>query len=148
MIDNIRDLLVLHEDRRAQPYYDSLGFATVGIGHLIDPRKKCPLPEHIIDALFYWDLKVHKDALFRHQPWVATLDPVRQAVLIDMTFNMGEEPFDNDNIKDWPNFLDRVRTARYASAAQLMRSTVWATQVKGRAERLAKMMETGQWPEK
>ena len=143
---NLKDLLALHEGRVPHAYEDSLGYVTIGIGHLIDKRKGGSLPDHIIDALFDWDLKIHREALLRHQPWVAYLDEVRKAVLIDMTFNMGEEPFDNDNIKDWPNFIRQVKGGDYKAAAANMRSTTWATQVKGRADRLATMMETGEWP--
>jgi GH24 family phage-related lysozyme (muramidase) len=99
-----------------------------------------------VDALYTEDLLKHQTALLRSQPWVASLDSVRRAVLDDMCFNMGTEPFDNDGIKDWPTFLRQVKTEQYKAAAANMRGTLWAKQVGKRAVRLATMMETGQWP--
>lgn len=147
MIANIRELLSLHEGRVPYAYQDSLEFWTIGVGHLIDKRKGGALPEHIIDALLTWDIEKHTEELLKAQPWVANLDPVRFAVLQDMTFNLGVEPFDGDGFKDWPIFVRQVRDGQYAEAAHNMRNTLWASQVKSRATRLATMMETGRWPE-
>ena len=143
----IRDLLALHEGRIPHAYQDSLGYWTIGIGHLIDRRRGGKLPEHIIDALFDYDLMQHAEDLYTAMPWVHGLDEVRQCVLLDMCFNLGVEPFDGDGFKDWPMFVNQVKTGDYQKAANNMRATLWAKQVKGRAERLAKMMETGEWPD-
>lgn len=146
MITTLRDLLSLHEGRVPHAYADSLGFLTIGVGHLIDKRKGGRLPEQIIDALLDYDIIEHRALLRSAQPWVSQLDQVRQAALDDMTFNLGIEPFDHDGFKDWPMFINQVQTGQYAAAAANMLSTTWATQVGPRATRLAGMMKTGQWP--
>lgn len=146
MIGNSKDLLVLHEGRRASVYKDSLGYWTIGVGHLVDQRKGGKLPEHIIDALLEWDIAEHKRVLDTELPWARQLSEVRYAVLLDMVFNLGPEPFDGDGIKDWPMFLRQVRDGQYRAAAQNMRATLWAKQVGSRAARLSTMMETDQWP--
>lgn len=128
-------------------YTDSLGYLTIGVGHLIDRRKGGELPAHIIDQLLDWDIQQHTQILLAAIPWAAQLDPVRYAVLVDMAFNLGGEPFDGDGFKDWPLFVEQVRAGRYAEAAANMRATTWAKQVGKRAQRLAQMMETGAWPE-
>jgi len=145
VVNNVRDLITLHEGRVPHAYQDSLGYWTIGVGHLIDKRRGGELPAHIIDALLDYDIKAHSAALEAEQPWVKDLDEVRRAVMYDMTFNLGIEPFDDDDFKDWDNFVAQVRTGRYAAAAANMRTTLWAKQVGPRAMRLAKMMETGQW---
>lgn len=168
MIDNERDLLSLHEGRKPKKYPDSEGYWTIAVGHLIDERKGGSLPtfiaialahrgldvykgdampEDLIDQLLDYDIDVHTKLIERFQPWVKGLDPVRHAVMVDMCFNLGPEPFDHDGFKDWPMFCEQVRTGQYAKAAANMRSTLWAKQVKTRATRLATMMETGQWPQ-
>lgn len=147
MITNIRELLSLHEGREPSAYPDSLGFLTIGVGHLIDKKKGGKLPEPIIDALLDYDIAEARRLLLSAWPFVAGLDAVRQTVLIDMTFNLGVEPFDHDGFKDWPNFVRQVEARQFALAAQNMRNTQpWASQVGARAERLAKMMESGEWP--
>ena len=144
--DWARSLLSRHEGRIPHAYQDSLGYWTIGVGHLVDKRRGGKLPEHIIDALLDYDIDEAWKTLVHHQPWVLELDDVRQHVMLDMAFNLGPEPFDNDGFKDWPMFLRQVREGRYADAAANMRATLWAKQVKTRAVRLAAMMETGQWP--
>lgn len=145
-MNTLRGLLSLHEGRIPYAYPDSLGYLTIGVGHLIDKRKGGKLPERIIDLLLDHDIEEHSGLLLKYQPWVAQMDPVRQAVLYDMTFNLGVEPFDGDGFKDWPMFVRQVQTGQWAAAAANMRSTLWAKQVGVRAVRLAKMMETGMWP--
>lgn len=145
MIDNVKSLIELHEGRVPHAYVDSLGYLTIGVGHLVDKRLGGRLPDHIIDALFEYDLHEHTRLLVEAIPWVAQLDPVRYAVMVDMCFNLGPEPFDGDGFKDWPIFVEQVRTGQYAKAAANMRATTWAKQVGTRALRLAAMMETGSW---
>jgi lysozyme len=148
VIASPKELIVLHEGLVPHAYQDSLGFWTIGVGHLIDQRKGGKLPQFIIDLLFEHDYKAHTAPLYKHQPWAQLLDPVRRAVLEDMAFNLGMAPFDNDGFKDWSNFLKAVRLKEYGVAAGIMRSSLWAKQVKQRAERLAVMMESGKWPDK
>lgn len=140
-------MLSLHEGRRSTMYKDSLGYWTIGVGRLIDPAKGGRLREDEIDLMLTNDIREHSVALLKHQPWIATLDEVRRAVMFDMCFNLGLEPFDDDGFKDWPIFLLQVRTGKYAAAADNMLSTKWARQVGQRAQRLAKMMRTGAWPD-
>ncbi len=168
-MNTLAKLLELHEGRRAKRYKDSEGYWTIGVGHLIDERKGGSLPAHIaialahrgldvykddpmpndlIDKLLEHDIAVHRKLLRKFQPWVETLDPVRQAVLDDMVFNLGPEPFDEDGFKDWPNFISQVKRGDYNAAAVNMLSTLWASQVKSRATRLAGMMKSGTWPTK
>lgn len=144
---NLRQLLSLHEGRVAHVYPDSLGYLTIGVGHLVDKRKGGKLPEHIIDLLLDYDIEKHASELFAVRPWAKKLDEVRRAVMVDMAFNLGIEPFDGDGFKDWPKFVGAVERGEYALAAQHMRnSQPWASQVGQRAERLATMMESGKWP--
>jgi GH24 family phage-related lysozyme (muramidase) len=92
MVANVRELLIRHEGSVPHAYQDSLGLWTIGVGHLIDQKKGGALPQPIIDQLLDYDIDAHTRALFSDLPWVAQLDAVRQAVLIDMHFNLGQSP--------------------------------------------------------
>lgn len=140
-MDKLSRLLALHEGRVPYAYQDSLGYWTIGIGHLIDRRKGGKLPDQIIDQLFQYDLLEHAAELVRALPWIERLDPVRQAVLIDMAFNLGV-----DGLLGFRNTLAYVKAGDYTQAATNMLMSKWATQVKGRAVRLATMVRTGHWP--
>lgn len=138
---NVRELITLHEGRVPHAYLDSLGYLTIGIGHLVDERKGGRLPDAIIDALFEHDLHEHANELFALLPWARDLDPVRQAVLIDMFFNMRR------GLLGFKETLRHFEAGRWDAAADAMLDSKWATQVRGRAVRLAAMVRTGEWPE-
>lgn len=152
--DKLYAMLKLHEGVRQIAYKDSLGLLTIGIGHLINKVRDARLPPNLrdgiskgrltaeqVEELFMIDLVEHEEALIQYYPWVKDLDEVRFAVLVDMAFNMGPA-----FLAGWPNFVRQLQNGDFADAARNMRGTRWAKQVKGRAERLATMMETGEWP--
>jgi lysozyme len=137
---NVRDLISKHEGRVEYAYQDSLGYWTIGVGHLIDKRRGGAIPESIIDALLDYDIDAVKAELFKELPDVAKLDEVRQAVLIDMAFNLGVS-----GLLGFHNFLLAVHKADYAAASVDMLNSRWATQVGHRAIELSHMMKTGEW---
>lgn len=141
-MSKLRQLLSLHEGRIPHVYQDSLGYWTIGVGHLVDKRMGGKLPDHIIDALLDYDIKEHSDGLLKAAPWVANLDEVRKAVLFDMAFNLGVEGLLRFKIT-----LELIKDGKYKEAAKAMLQSRWASQVGMRARRLAEMMETGQWPD-
>lgn len=145
-------LLKFHEGERLTSYLDSEGFWTIGVGHLLTPNPRSEqwrglqISREQSEQLFQNDWNSHVTLLSRYAPWALSFDEVRRYVLIDMTFNLGIEPFDGDGFKDWPIFVRQLRANDWMAAARNMRSTLWARQVKGRAQRLARMIETGTWP--
>jgi lysozyme len=72
--------------------------------------------------------------------WISALDPVRQAVLVNMAFNLGVE-----GLLDFHKMLAAVEHHQYGQASDEMMDSLWAAQVKGRAAELAAMMRTGSW---
>jgi lysozyme len=144
VIKTLRELLILHEGFSAKPYKDSVGKVTIGYGFNLDDVGL--YPEECEFILANRIKKLYAD-MRRMLPWFDRLDDVRKVVLLDMSYNMGPEPFDFDGFKDWPIFLGQVERGEYAAAAKNMRSTLWYKQTKSRAVRLTRMMETGRWPE-
>lgn len=147
-----KELLKFHEGVRLKAYKDTLGNWTIGVGHLLpDPKNDAKWQGYRIskaecDRLFEKDWLHHIHLVETQAPWAMLLDEVRRYVIVDMTFNLGIEPFDGDGFKDWPIFVRQLKEAKWPEAAANMRSTRWARQVKSRAVRLAEMMETGAWP--
>lgn len=79
-------------------------------------------------------------------PWTASLDTIRQRVLINMCFNMGW--LSKDGLHGLGTFrptLALIREGHYSEAASHMLASKWARQVKGRAVRLASRMATGDY---
>lgn len=143
---NLAQLIERHEGRSPFMYKDTLGFETIAVGFLVDRRRSPGLPPHIIDALRDWSIAGAEEELHKALPWTLKLDPVRHAVLVDMTFNLGIEPFDHDGFKDWPIFVGQVQRGEYEAAKKNMLSTLWAKQVGHRAVEDAEMLVTGEWP--
>lgn len=128
------------EGRVLHAYQDSLGFWTIGIGRLIDRRKGGGISNEEADYLKLNDIARFKRDLDRYAPWWRSLDPVRQRVIQNLAFNLGADGL----VKKWPNTVALIQAGKYREAAAAMRANkVWVGQVKGRAERLARQMETG-----
>jgi lysozyme len=139
MIDNIVELLTLHEGYRQRPYRDTVGKLTVGIGFNLDDTGL-----YLDEAQAVLSLRLARvwRELAGSNLWMTNLDPVRQAVLLDMAYNLGVP-----GLLKFKNTLADVRAARYDEAASKMLQSKWAGQVGRRATRLAQMMRTGQWPQ-
>lgn len=121
-------------------YQDHLGFWTIGVGRLIDKRKGGGLSADEIEYLLANDVRRIRAALRKDLPWIDRLNEARQAVLIGMAFQMGVE-----GLLEFKQTLQAVHDERWAVAAAQMLRSKWAQQTPGRAHRMARQMETGDW---
>lgn len=138
---DLRSMLKLHEGYRAKPYKDTVGKLTIGFGrNLTDNGIRPTEAEFLLDN----DIKEATMRLRITFPWTESLDLVRQAVLIDMTFNMGI-----GGLSGFKTTLRLIEVGDYANAAAQMLRSKWAEQVGmkvgQRAWRLSTMMRTGEW---
>jgi lysozyme len=81
-----------------------------------------------------------QDALDQKIPWYLGIGWARQAVLLNMGFNLGVT-----GLLKFKKMLAACQSMDFKRAAAEMRSSAWAGQVKSRAEELIKQMETGAW---
>lgn len=130
------DQLVLHESLRLKPYTDTVGKITIGCGRNltdtgISQREAFDLLDHDLDAAVA--------DLAGAFAWFVHLDPVRQRVLVDMRVNLGPTRF-----RQFTKMLAAVAAGEYVAASVQMAQSRWAGQVKTRAQRLGRMMATGQ----
>jgi len=140
-------LIAKHEGSKKYPYSDATGQRiildrgkiTIGIGRNLSDKG---LSEDEILYLLSNDVKEAHDHLISALPFYNNLDEVRQAVLLDMAFNMGTEGLCKFN-----EFLGLVKAGNYEAAAADMLHTHWAVQVENRALEDSQMMLTGEWPD-
>lgn len=157
-----------HEGKESKPYKDTVGIWTVGIGRnlkrlftkdeelvvfgsnpkynyeqLVSALNKKPLTDIQMEYLFMKDLDEHAEKLYKDLPWIRSLDEVRQCVLINMAFNLG-----NAGLLKFKNTLKAVEEGRYSDAANGMANSTWAKQVKRRAVDLCEQMKTGKFASK
>lgn len=135
----IEELLKREEGFVPHAYKDHLGFWTIGYGKLIDERKGGGITERQALTLLRDDIDERRHALILALPWFPQLDEARQTILIAMAFQMGV-----DGVLKFKNTLAAVKAGDYVQAAKGIRSSKWAEQTPGRAERMAKAMETGE----
>lgn len=139
----LRSQLMVDEGLRLKPYLDTVGKLTIGYGRNLDDRGIS-----VVEAQYLLDNDINRTIhdLVGAFPWFVELDPVRQATLVNMTFNMGLGS-DTRGLRSFKNTLRAIEEGRYTDASDGMRRSKWARQVGLRAERLARMMESGQFPD-
>jgi len=128
------------EGARSCAYQDSLGYWTIGVGRLIDSRKGGGLSAAEIDMLLDNDIKRNYEAVLVALPWIIKLSDARQAVLIEMAFQMGLK-----GLLQFKRMLSAVEDVQYFEAAAQMLESTWAKQTPNRARRLSLQMETDEW---
>lgn len=147
--------LTRDEGFRAKPYRCTAGKLTVGVGRNLDDVGLLPgeaeafgvtlrdvrlkgVTKRQAEKMLSNDIdRVIKDLSF-HLPWAGTLDEVRQRVIINMAFNLGIR-----GLLGFKNTLKYIQVGNYEKAADNMLLSLWASQVKGRAVRLSKLMRLG-----
>ena len=132
------ELIAQHEGCRLKPYKDTLGVLTIGYGRNLEHG----VTRDEAGYLMRNDLRRVRAAAEKYE-WFETLGDVRQAVVLDMVFQLGAKGFSrfkktraNIAAKDW------------TGAADEMLRSVWAEdQTPTRAKRLARMMREDRWPD-
>jgi lysozyme len=140
MTDLVETLLGEEEGRETCVYKDSLGYWTIGIGCLVDPKKPgAGLCDEAISVQFSHDSAKAKERAARFKGFERCND-VQQAVLVSMCFQMGAAPL------KWPNFCRALELGDYAAAAAHGLDSDWARdQTPKRAKRQMQMLSSGLW---
>jgi len=133
-IEKIKEMLFLHEDYRQFPYKDTNGIWSIGLGTNL---KSDGITKD--QAWYIANDKVSsiKDALHNQLNFFDSLDDVRQAVLIDISYNCGTH-----GLMGFVDMLHALSMGNYSKAAdEIIDSTI----VESRKNRIAKMMRSGDW---
>lgn len=142
-IERLKAHLREAEGYRTRPYLDTVGVWTIGYGRALHgltrldvaelewtrTQAETALDEDIAKA-------VHDASSFG---WWLTLDPVRQAVVVELCYNLGRAGF-----AKFVKTIEAIRQREYQRASRELLRSRWAEQVgKRRSGRLARMLETG-----
>ena len=137
-IQKLKEDLIRDEGKVLYAYQDTLGYWTIGVGHLIDKRKGGGLPDAVVEMLLLHDIDEKIEACRKAFSWFDELDDARQRVIVNMAFNLGI-----DGLKKFKRMLSAIENKDYSEAARQMLDSVWAKQVGIRATRLANLMKYG-----
>lgn len=138
---NLRDQLIAEEGRRKAAYLDTLGVPTIGVGHT-GPEVHLGLvwDDDQIDRALDKDIATKTAEVVYSLPWFGQLNEPRQAVLLQMAFQMGTH-----GLLGFPRMLAAVHDGKWDEAADEMLLSKWAQQTANRAHRLARQMRLGVW---
>lgn len=142
----LRAELSRDEGIEREPYTDTQGHLTVGIGYNLDVYKvpegiTFPLSDSEIDTLFNISINNTIQQMNTYLSWWKDLDEVRQRVIANMAFNLGVY-----KLSKFVNTIAFIKNGDYAAAADAMRASDWYNQVGKRAVRLCEAMRTGVMP--
>jgi len=147
--NNFLDQLKRHEGLRLEAYICPAGALTIGYGHNLDQH---PVPtvgkagDRISGAeageLLELDVNACGQELDRAFPWWRELNEPRQAVLLNMGFNLGLT-----KLRRFRRMLSALEAGDCMRAAEEMLDSKWKSDVKGRAYELAAQMQSGEWQE-
>jgi lysozyme len=128
--------ILRNEGYRQHVYEDTEGIATIGIGFNL---KEGFTKEESMLILKHRMGKFIEE-LVERVPVFLTVSSVRKIVLLDMAYNLGI-----NRLLKFRKMLAALGQGDFQLAATEMLDSRYAKQVKGRALRNARMMETGEW---
>lgn len=137
-MNELTDIIKRHEGIRLDPYQDSLGVWTVGFGRNLQTTS---ISQETADQWLAEDIQSAIDdaETFR---WFHSLNETRQAVIVNMIFNMGLTRF-----RGFKKTIQYLENGLFQTAAGEMLDSRWSDQVGDRALELSVMMSTGEWPD-
>lgn len=132
--------LIADENEVLHAYPDSLGYLTIGVGRLIDPRKGGGITQDESRYMLRNDIARRVAECEQRFDWWDTLDPVRQQVIVCVAFQLG-----TDGVAKFSKMIEALRVRDYGAAGDEMENSSWHRQTPERCERMASVMRSGVW---
>lgn len=151
-LTNLERVLIVDEGKKHQPYKDSRGFWTIGVGHFIGKNlESLELSERIVMMMLEEDIAKATNIVIRIfglSTWDSWGAARRDAVTC-LVFSMGEGD-ERRGFLSFRNTIRAIREGKWEEAASNLLDSKWAKDVdpkqregKGRDDRLAYMLRTG-----
>ena len=138
--ENLMGMIKQDEGYRPRPYLDTEGLQTFGIGICID---RTNIPERVAEFWCCYVLdgieKRLKDNFSVGQTYRKLNEP-RQFAIKNMCYQMGVT-----GVCQFLNMWGALDKEEYSEAAAHALDSVWATQTKARAARIARIIRTGEF---
>lgn len=145
----LKEFITSHEGKRLKPYKCTAGKNTIGVGYNIDAnhlpadieehlKTNGQITEDMSDRLLNLSINLAIDDCARLFPEFKSFSENRKMALIDWMFNLG--------LTKATRFIRTVHcinTGRWKDAANYMRQSLWARQVKRRAVEVTYLIENG-----
>ena len=128
------ELIQHHEGLRLKAYEDTTGHMTLGYGHCLTCKGISLRAAQLIFEDDVADVRKDLESL----AWFVALDAARQAVIVDMAFNMGTK-----GVLEFRTFIHALQAGDYEAAARDMLESKWAHQTHTRATENARIIREG-----
>ena len=146
VIEHAMVLLEREEGFREVPYYCSQGYPTIGIGQRIGPQSEpldkygftCPLP---VAKAWLRDTVQDVHRRLSEYPFYAVCNPVRQAVLIAMAYQLGLS-----GLLKFKKMRAAIEQSNWSEAKKEGLDSRWAQQTPQRAQRQMYILSLGEMP--
>lgn len=110
-----------HEGLKKRAYVDTKGNITIGYGVNIS---SCDLSDSECELLLNNRILTATYELYRFVPWIQSLDDVRKAVMIELTYNIGIE-----DVLLFRKLLEALKEQNFAQAREELLNSKWANDV-------------------
>ena len=137
-MEDVKQRIKEHEGFRDTVYSDSLGFATIGYGHLVLPTDNfvegVTYPKEQLETIFENDFKI---AFNSANELLEGLDVnhIVKGVIVEMCFQLGKP-----RVSKFKKMFEGIREQDWNKAADEMINSRWYSQTKSRCESLAATM--------
>ena len=132
-IEQCKEEIKRHEGEVLEIYEDSLGYKTLGVGHLIQKKDLefnlpvgTPVIQEVVDLYYEDDFQKHLDetiSLVGKDRFKNLPEPI-QHVLVNMCFNLGKS-----RLSAFKNMLKAVKAKDWKEMANQMEDSKWFNQV-------------------
>ena len=144
-VEECKQQIKRHEGEVLSIYEDSLGYKTLGVGHLCQPEDPeytlevgTPIAQDVVDLYYRNDFTKHyKEAIhiYGSEDEFNTLPETIQHVLVNMCFNLG-----GTRLSKFKNMLKACKAGDWNQMAVEMEDSRWFNQVGGRSRELQMMV--------
>ena len=143
-IDNLKERIKKHEGFVPKMYKDSLGFATIGYGHLVTKEDSyeegVEYTKEELGLQFdkdFEEAKKNADILILHEHGITDLVDDAKCVLIEMVFQLGI-----GGVSKFKKMWEALKKQDYSEASFQMMDSRWAKQTPSRAKSLSQIMRS------
>ena len=138
-MEEIKSRIKEHEGFRDTEYSDSLGFATIGYGHLVLPSDNfvegTTYPKEMLEEVFDNDFKIAHDSANELLTDIEHNDIIK-GVIIEMCFQLGKP-----RVMKFKKMWEALKNKDVETASKEMIDSNWHKQTTKRCESLADVMK-------
>ena len=135
--ESLKERIKLHEGYRLEPYMDTLGYLTGGVGHRIMPNEEVPTTKEGWMKLFDSDFQSAWKFMerFCEENNLRVISDNAKEVLCEMIYQMGFS-----GVSKFKNMIKALQNRDYKLASIEMLDSRWAKQTPNRAKELSDHM--------